>query len=52
MLRSENELQNINRDKCNIFSLSLILLSVKFEEIGKLTLKKIKDDGEIIRLNK
>ena len=36
MLKNVDELENINKEKCNIFSVGLICLSVKFEEIAKL----------------
>ena len=35
-LNNISELENIDREKCNIFSIGLICLSVKFEEIAKL----------------
>ena len=36
MLESLEELKNVNREKCNIFSIGLICLNVSFEEIAKL----------------
>ena len=36
VLKNVDELKNINKEKCNIFSLGLICLNVSFEEIAKL----------------
>ena len=36
MLKNVDELENINKEKCNIFSVGLICLSISFEEIAKL----------------
>jgi hypothetical protein len=36
VLKNVDELKNINKEKCNIFSVGLICLNVSFEEIAKL----------------
>ena len=53
MLKNINEeLKNINREKCNIFSIGLICLSVKFDEIGKLKKDAELNENEKVGLNK
>ena len=48
MLKNVDELENINKEKCNIFSVGLICLSISFEEIAKL--KKDAELNEKIKL--
>ena len=38
MLKNLDELENIDKEKCNIFSIGLICLNIRFEEIAKLKL--------------
>ena len=46
-------MKNIDREKCNIFSIGLICLSVKFDEIGKLKKDAELNENEIAKkLNK